>query len=106
MEQHLHLDVSVVIYVLGIAWALVSGLLIYIWRNSMVRITKLETFNEVAIAKLIEAPVLTIIAHTDLCSRTLDGFHKVVSIRMDAMEKNIGLQIEKAILQAWKNGAK
>ena len=104
MEQHL--DVTTVIYVLGIAWALISGLLVYIWRNSMVRITKLETFNEIAVAKLIEAPVLTVMSHADLCSRTLDGFHKIVSMRMDAMEKNIGLQIEKAILQAWKNGAK
>lgn len=104
MEQHL--DVSLVIYILGIAWALISGLIIYIWRNSMVRITKLETFNEIAIAKLIEAPVLTVLSHADLCSRTLDGFHKIVSVRMDSMEKNIGLQIEKAILQAWKNGAK
>ncbi len=109
--------VNVILAVGGTVWVLVSGLIVYIWRNSMARISKLERNDEAGLSKLIDNPPLTINTHVGLCDRTIsklsthfesqiDNSIKLISQKINLMEENIGLKIEKAILLAARNGRK
>jgi len=115
-----------VIAVSGAVWALISSLIVYIWRTSILqtrkqfivvdeRISTLERSGGVAVSKLVENPILSVAVHTALCSKNTDGVTnlfnnnlessvRLISQRIDLMEVNIGLRIEKAILEAARNG--
>jgi hypothetical protein len=98
--DHPGIYVNAIIAVGGAVWVLVSALIVYIWRSSMGRISKLEEKDETTIAKLLLNPVLTIQTHHLLCEGNWTRF----TDRIVLLEENIGLKIEKAILEASRNG--
>lgn len=99
LVTHSESYVGVIIAVGGAVWVLISALIVYIWRSSMSRILKLEEKDELTIAKLLLNPVLTVQTHHLLC----EGNWKRFTERIELLEENIGLKIEKAILEAVHN---
>lgn len=94
--------INLIIAVGGAVWVLVSALIIYIWKSSMNRITKLEDKDEATISGLLKNPNLTIASHNILCSETW----KHLMEKLESMEKGIRLEIKNAILEAARNGKK
>jgi len=103
--------VNVMISVLGAVWVLITGLIVYIWRSSAKsndkshaelekRVTELELAKSLALDKLLLNPVLTIPVHAVFCGGVWDRFIERVAL----MEENIGLKIEKAVLESARNG--
>jgi hypothetical protein len=96
-----------VIVAVGIAvWALISGLLVYIWRSDRAvlvdRLNKIETDRGTSIKELIGNPILTIHSHSLLCAEVWRHLNE----KLDSMEKGIRLEIKNAILEAARNGCK
>jgi len=100
MTDHSGLFVNIIITVGATVWALVTGLIVYIWRSSMSRITKLEQKDELTITGLLKNPVLTISSHALLCNDTW----KHLVEKLESMENGIRLEIKNAILEAARNG--
>jgi hypothetical protein len=100
MTEHSGLYVNLIIVTGGAVWVLVSALIVYIWKSSMGRISKLEQRDEQTITGLIKNPVLTIANHNLLCNETW----KHLMDKLDSMEKGIRLEIKNAILEAARNG--
>jgi len=98
--EHPGVYINFIIAIGGAIWVLVTALIVYIWRSSVMRITKLEQKDEITIAGLLKNPILTIASHTALCSETW----KHLMEKLDAMEKGIRLEIKNAILEAARNG--
>jgi len=98
--EHPGIYVNAIIVVGGAVWVLISALIVYIWRSSMGRISKLEEKDEITISKLLLNPVLTIQTHHLLCEGNWTRFTERIAL----LEENIGLKIEKAILEASRNG--
>jgi len=92
--------IGAIIAVGGAIWVLLTALIVYIWKSSMTRISKLEEKDEQTIAGLIRNPVLTISSHNLLCNETW----KHLMDKLDSMEKGIRLEIKNAILEAARNG--
>ena len=103
--------VNIVIAVGGAVWVLITGLIVYIWRSSAKsndkshaelekRVTELELAKSLALDKLLLNPVLTIPVHAVFCGGVWDRFTERVAL----MEENIGLRIEKAVLESARNG--
>ena len=124
--EHPGIYINMVIAVGGAVWVLISSLIVYIWRTSILqtrkqfiivdeRVSALERSGGLAVSKLIENPILSVTAHTALCGKntsdvtnqfnnSLESSVRLISQRIDLMEVNIGLRIEKAILEAARNG--
>jgi hypothetical protein len=98
--QHPGIYINAIIAIWGAIWVLVTALIIYIWKGSMTRISKLEQKDETTIIGLIKNPVLTISSHSLLCNVTW----KRLEEKLDSMEKEIKLEIKNAILEAARNG--
>ena len=94
--------INVIIAVGGAIWFLVTALIVYIWRTSMTRITKLEQKDEATISGLLKNPILTIASHNILCGEVW----KYLMEKLESMEKGIRLEIKNAILEAARNGKK
>lgn len=100
MNEHPGIYVNVIIAVGSAIWVLVTALIVYIWKSSMTRITKLEQKDELTITGLLENPVLTISSHALLCNDTW----KHLVEKLEGIEKGIRLEIKNAILEAARNG--
>jgi len=109
--EHPGVYVNIIIAILGAVWALLTGLIVYIWRSSTKsnesthaelekRTAALEAAKSLALDKLLLNPVLTIPVHAVFCGEVWARFLDRVAL----MEENIGLKIEKAILESAKNG--
>jgi len=109
--EHPGVYVNMIISVLGAVWVLITGLIVYIWRSSAKsndkshaelekRVTELELAKSLALDKLLLNPVLTIPIHAVFCGEVWNRFTERVAL----MEENIGLKIEKAVLESARNG--
>ena len=118
--------VNIIIAIGGAVWVLLSTLIVYIWQvqksqykealNTVLsRVSALELSSSIAITKLVETPTMSIESHTSICTKNtndvtthfaynLDSAMRLLTQRIDLVEVNIGLKIDRAILQSFKNG--
>ena len=124
--EHAGIYVNLFIAIGCAIWVLLSALIVYIWQAQktqykealdvvLLRVTALERTGTIAITKLAENPIMSIESHTSICTKntndvtthfaySLDGAMKLLTQRIDLVEVNIGLKIERAILQSFRNG--
>jgi hypothetical protein len=109
--------VHVPIWMIAIVWAVLLGLILYVWKSLESRVKDLEGSEEDNLKKQAEAGiVLTIPVHETICGKVHEQFEKTLVEKLSQLEKNfdlkvihmqenVALVVENAILKAFKEEA-
>ena len=110
---------TIIVTFVGSAWALISALVLYVWKNQGEVISKriiiLEDAHKALVEKSVADPMMSTAAHNAVCSKNttdvtahlstaIDSSAKLIQQRISLLEENLILKIERAILQSYKNG--
>ena len=124
--EHPGAYINILISIGVLIWGVISGLVIVIWKvqknefirwraNLEKRVTEIEVGNKAGIKKEMEEPFLSIKGHETLCTKNSsyinshfsEGVEKLIKLinqRIELLEENLILRIDKAVLQSFKNG--